>query len=130
MKRSNIAPLSLAALLVATPVAASPALILGAVALATAVGVSASHQPYEAWQYTEKFGRLDVSQFGESLATSSRLERGQSECKSCSTKRQRSEALSSAKITSGADVYRPDEMRRRTTFATSPAPFSFPVLAQ
>jgi hypothetical protein len=66
MKRSNIAPLSLAALLVATPVAASPALILGAVALATAVGVSASQQPYEAWQYTEKYGwvggaRDDVS---------------------------------------------------------------------
>jgi hypothetical protein len=56
MKLSNIAPLSLAALLIATPAAASPALILGAVALATAVGVSASQQPYEAWQYTEKYG--------------------------------------------------------------------------
>jgi hypothetical protein len=66
MKPSNIVPVSLAALLVATPVAASPALILGAVALATAVGVSASQQPYEAWQHTEKYGwvggaRDDVS---------------------------------------------------------------------
>jgi hypothetical protein len=74
MKRSSVAPLGLAALLVATPVAASPALILGAVALAAAVGVSASQQPYEAWQYTEKYGwvggaRDDVSTVEHSLAT-------------------------------------------------------------
>jgi hypothetical protein len=56
MKRSYVALLGFAPILAATPVAASPALILGAVALATAVGVSASQQPYEAWQYTEKYG--------------------------------------------------------------------------
>jgi hypothetical protein len=66
MRRSYVAPLGLAALLAATPVAASPALIFGAIALATAVGVSASQQPYEAWEYTGKYGwvggaRADVS---------------------------------------------------------------------
>ena len=44
--------LSLAAMLVTTPVTASPAFIVVAVALATGVGVSASQQPYETWQYT------------------------------------------------------------------------------
>ena len=43
MKRSYVALLGFAPILAATPVAASPALILGAVALATAVGVSASN---------------------------------------------------------------------------------------
>ena len=66
MKTSYVVPLGLAAVLVATPVAASPALIRGAVALATAVGVSASQQPYEAWRYTATHGwvggaRDDVS---------------------------------------------------------------------
>jgi hypothetical protein len=56
MKTSYVMPLGLAAVVVATPVAASPALILGAVALATAVGVSVSQQPYEAWQYTAQHG--------------------------------------------------------------------------
>jgi len=58
--------LSLAAMLVTTPVTASPAFIVVAVALATGVGVSASQQPYETWQYTAKYGwvggaRADVS---------------------------------------------------------------------
>jgi len=58
--------LSLAAMLVTTPVTASPAFIVVAVALAKGVGVSASQQPYETWQYTAKYGwvggaRADVS---------------------------------------------------------------------
>ena len=62
MKRSYVAPLGVAALLIATPVAASPAFILGAVPLA----ISASQQPYEAWRYTARYGwvggaRDDVS---------------------------------------------------------------------
>jgi hypothetical protein len=66
MKRSYVTPFGLGAILVATPVAASPALIFGAVAVAAAVGVSATQQPYEAWQYTAKYGwvggtRDDVS---------------------------------------------------------------------
>jgi hypothetical protein len=67
MKTSYYAgPLSLAAILVTTPVSASPALIVVAAALAAGVGVSASQQPYETWQYTAKYGwvggaRDDVS---------------------------------------------------------------------
>jgi hypothetical protein len=56
MKASYAGPLSLAAILVATPVTASPALVVVAAALATAVGVSASQQPYEAWRYTSTYG--------------------------------------------------------------------------
>src|SRR5215203_2131651 len=52
--------LSLAAMLVTTPVTASPAFIVVAVALATGVGVSASQQPYETWQYTAKYGWVGV----------------------------------------------------------------------
>lgn len=51
-----LAPLGLAALLTATPASASPAAIIGVIAIATAVGVSASQQPYEAWEYTDKYG--------------------------------------------------------------------------
>ena len=74
MKPSFVAPFILPAILAATPVAASPALILGVAAVATAVGVSASQQPYEAWQYTAKYGwvggaRHDVSTVEHSLAT-------------------------------------------------------------
>jgi hypothetical protein len=66
MKSSYAGALSLTAVLVATPVTASPALIVVAAALAGAVGVSASQQPYETWQYTAKYGwvggaRADVS---------------------------------------------------------------------
>jgi hypothetical protein len=56
MKASYAGPLSLAAILVTTPVTASPALIVVAAALATAVGVSANQQPYETWQYTSTYG--------------------------------------------------------------------------
>jgi len=56
MKASYAGPLSLAAILVSTPVTASPAVIVVAAALATAVGVSASQQPYETWQYTSTYG--------------------------------------------------------------------------
>ena len=56
MKSSYAGPLSLAAMLVTTPVTASPALIVIAAALATGVGVSASQQPYETWQYTSTYG--------------------------------------------------------------------------
>jgi hypothetical protein len=66
MKAFYAGPLSLAAILVATPVTASPAFIVVAAALATAVGVSASQQPYETWQYTSTSGwvggaRYDVA---------------------------------------------------------------------
>ncbi len=57
MKRvSVLAPVCMAAILVAAPVAASPALIIGIAAVATAVAVSASQQPHEAWAYTDKYG--------------------------------------------------------------------------
>ena len=57
MKASYAGPLSLAAILIATPVSASPALIVvAAAALATGIGVSASQQPYETWQYTSTYG--------------------------------------------------------------------------
>ena len=57
MKRvSVLAPVCMAAILVATSVAASPALIIGIAAVATAVAVSASQQPHEAWAYTDKYG--------------------------------------------------------------------------
>jgi hypothetical protein len=56
MKASYAGPLSLAAILVTTPATASPALIVVAAALATAIGVSASQQPYEAWRYTSTYG--------------------------------------------------------------------------
>ena len=66
MKMWNAVSLGLTALLVTTPVIASPAVILVAAALATGVGASASRQPYETWQYTKKYGwvggsREDVS---------------------------------------------------------------------
>ena len=67
MKAFYAGLLSLAAMLATTPVAAFPAFIAGAAALAAgAVGASASRQPYEAWQYTAKYGwvggaRDDVS---------------------------------------------------------------------
>src|SRR5215207_5834895 len=69
--------LSLAAMLVTTPVTASPAFIVVAVALATGVGVSASQQPYETWQYTAKYGwvggaRADVSTVEYPLAPRSK----------------------------------------------------------
>jgi hypothetical protein len=38
------------------PLAASPALIIGIAAVATAVAVSASQQPHEAWAYTDNYG--------------------------------------------------------------------------
>ena len=65
MKASYAVSLSLAALLVTTPVTASPAIVVAA-ALAAGVGASASRQPYETWQYTTKYGwvggaREDVS---------------------------------------------------------------------
>jgi hypothetical protein len=56
MKASYAGPLGLAAILVTTPATGSPALIVVAAALATAVGVSASQQPYETWQYTSTYG--------------------------------------------------------------------------
>jgi hypothetical protein len=57
MKAFYAGPLSLAAILATTPVAAFPAFIAVAAALAAgAVGASASRQPYEAWQYTAKYG--------------------------------------------------------------------------
>src|SRR5688572_26015196 len=67
MKASYAGPLSLAAILVATPVTASPAFIVLAAALATAVGVSASQQPYETWQYTSTYGwvRAECALAGE-----------------------------------------------------------------
>lgn len=55
MKRSLL-PLGLAATLVVSPAVASPAAIIGVLAVATAVGVSASQQPYEDWEYTENYG--------------------------------------------------------------------------
>jgi hypothetical protein len=55
MKATFVA-FSLAAVSIATPAAASPAAIIGVLAVATAVGVSASQQPYEDWEYTEKYG--------------------------------------------------------------------------
>ena len=66
MRKLIAGALSLAAVLVATPVTASPALIVVAAAIAAGVGVSASQQPYETWQYTAKYGwvggaRADVS---------------------------------------------------------------------
>ena len=65
--------LSLAAMLVTTPVTASPAFIVVAAAIAAGVGVSASQQPYETWQYTAKYGwvggaRADVSSVEQPLA--------------------------------------------------------------
>jgi hypothetical protein len=57
MKRvSVLAPVCMTAILVAAPVAASPALIIGIAAVATAVAVSAGQQPHEAWAYTDKYG--------------------------------------------------------------------------
>ena len=54
--KASLLPLGLAATLVVTPLAASPAAIIGVIAVATAVGISASQQPYEDWEYTEKYG--------------------------------------------------------------------------
>jgi hypothetical protein len=76
MKASYAGPLGLAAILVATPVAASPAFIVVAAALATAVGVSASQQPYETWQYTSTYGwvggaRNDVATVEQPLSSKS-----------------------------------------------------------
>ena len=73
MRKLIVGPLSLAAVLVATPVTASPAFIVVAAALAAGVGVSASQQPYETWQYTAKYGwvggaRADVSSVEQPLA--------------------------------------------------------------
>ena len=57
MRQSVIAVISLALIALTTPAFAFPALIIGIGAVAVAaVGISASHQPYEAWQYTEKYG--------------------------------------------------------------------------
>ena len=53
---SVLTPVCMAAILVATPAAASPALIIGVAAVAAAVAVSASQQPHEAWAYTDKYG--------------------------------------------------------------------------
>ena len=53
---SVLAPACMAAILVATPAAASPALIIGVAAVAAAVAVSSSQQPHEAWAYTDKYG--------------------------------------------------------------------------
>ena len=66
MRKLTAGALSLAAILATTPVTASPAFIVVAAALAAGVGVSASQQPYETWQYTAKYGwvggaRADVS---------------------------------------------------------------------
>jgi hypothetical protein len=76
MKASHAVPLSVAAVLVTTPVTASPAAIVVAAALAAAVGASASQQPYETWQYTAKYGwvggaRADVSTVEYPLASRS-----------------------------------------------------------
>src|SRR5215203_5841584 len=49
-------PLSMALILLATPAAATPLLLLGVLAAATVVGVSATQQPYEQWSYTDKYG--------------------------------------------------------------------------
>ena len=75
MKAFYAVPLSLAAILATTPVAAFPAFIVVAAALAAGVGVSASQQPYETWQYTAKYGwvgggRDDVSTVEQPLAPS------------------------------------------------------------
>ena len=51
-----LAAVCMAAILVGTPAAASPALIIGIAAVATAIGVSASQQPHDAWAYTDKYG--------------------------------------------------------------------------
>jgi hypothetical protein len=64
------------AILLATPVTASPAFIVVAAALATAVGVSASQQPYETWQYTSTYGwvggaRNDVATVEQPLSSRS-----------------------------------------------------------
>ena len=57
MKRvSVLAPVCIDAILVAAPVAASQAHIIGIAAVATVVAVSAGHQPHEAWAYTDKYG--------------------------------------------------------------------------
>jgi hypothetical protein len=57
MKASYAGLLSLAVILVASPAAAFPAaIVIGAVLATTAVGVSATQQPYETWQYTAKYG--------------------------------------------------------------------------
>lgn len=57
MKRvSVLATVCAAAILVATPAAAFPALIIGVAAVAVVVGISASQQPHEAWAYTDKYG--------------------------------------------------------------------------
>jgi hypothetical protein len=66
MRKLTAGALSLAAILATTPVTASPAFIVVGIALAAGVGVSASQQPYETWQYTAKYGwvggaRADVS---------------------------------------------------------------------
>jgi hypothetical protein len=76
MKSSYAGLLSFAAILITTPVTASPALIVVAAALAAgAVGASASQQPYEAWQYTAKYGWVggtsaDVSTVEQPLSAS------------------------------------------------------------
>ncbi len=58
MRRSFLcAPVALLAVLLATPVVASPALLVGLLAAAAvSVGISASQQPHEAWEYTDKYG--------------------------------------------------------------------------
>ena len=54
--KTSLLPLGLAASLAVTPVAASPVAIIGVLAVATAVGISASQQPYEDWEYTDRYG--------------------------------------------------------------------------
>jgi hypothetical protein len=76
MKASYAGPLTLAAILVTSPVTASPAVIAVVAALAAGVGVSASQQPYETWQYTAKYGwvggaRDDVSTVEQPLSPKS-----------------------------------------------------------
>jgi hypothetical protein len=45
-----------ATMLTAQPVVASPAVVLGVVAVSTAIAISATQQEHEAWEYTDKHG--------------------------------------------------------------------------
>ena len=57
MRRLHLlATMSVVTMLTAQPVAASPALVLGVIAVSTAIAISASQQEHQAWEYTDKHG--------------------------------------------------------------------------